>query len=186
MNRSPMPLLSICRLVLLIALMPAARATAAGPVTSVPELDISRYAGQWYEIARLPASFQKDCAGDVIAHYTLDNPDQLGVRNRCRRTDGGIKSAQGVARPVEGHPGRWKVRFAPDWLSFVPFVWADYWVIALDPGYQWAVVGDPDREHLWILSRMPSMELTLFERLKTRAEKMGYDLEPLIMSAPVH
>jgi apolipoprotein D and lipocalin family protein len=184
MNRLPMRLLSAC--VLLLVAVLTSVACAAEPVTSVAELDTSRYAGQWYEIARLPTSFQKDCASDVIAHYTLDRPGQLGVRNHCRRTDGGTKSAQGVARPVEGQPGRWKVRFAPDWLSFVPFVWADYWVIALDPGYQWAVVGDPDREHLWILSRTPSMELGLFERLKKHAETMGYDVESLIMSAPLH
>jgi apolipoprotein D and lipocalin family protein len=184
MYRLPLRLLSAPALLLLVVLAPAAG--AAEPVTSVPELDISRYAGQWYEIARLPASFQKDCASDVIAHYTLDRPGQLGVRNHCRRTDGGIKSAQGVARPVEGHPGRWKVRFAPDWLSFLPLVWADYWVIGLDPGYRWAMVGDPEREHLWILSRMPGMESVLFERLKQRAEAMGYDVEPLIMSAPLH
>src|SRR5688500_12795792 len=182
MNPLPIRWLSIFGMLLLIMAMPAAR--AAEPVTSVPELDISRYAGQWYEIARLPTSFQKDCASDVIAHYTLDKPGELGVSNHCRRTDGGIKSARGVARPDQDHPGRWKVRFSPDWLSFLPFVWADYWVIGLDPGYRWAVVGDPDREHLWILSRTPSMELALFEQLKKRAEAMGYDLQPLIMSAP--
>ncbi|WP_368566035.1 lipocalin family protein [Pseudoxanthomonas sp. UTMC 1351] len=184
MNRLLIRWLSAYALLLLIVLMPTAR--AAEPVTSVPELDISRYAGQWYEIARLPTSFQKDCASDVIAHYTLDKPSQLGVRNHCRRTDGGIKSAQGIARPVEGHPGRWKVRFAPDWLSFMPFVWADYWVIDLDPGYQWAMVGDPDREYLWVLSRTPGMDSALFERLTKRAEAMGYDVDALIMSAPLH
>jgi apolipoprotein D and lipocalin family protein len=184
MNRRPVRLLFAC--VLSLPMAPAPPAHAAERVASVTELDVSRYAGQWYEIARLPASFQKDCAGDVIAHYTLDKPGQLGVRNHCRRNDGRITSAQGVARPVEGHPGRWKLRFAPDWLSFLPLVWADYWVIDLDPGYQWAVVGDPDREHLWILSRTPGMERALFERLKRRAEAMGYDLQPLIMSAPLH
>jgi apolipoprotein D and lipocalin family protein len=173
----------VCAL-LLLAVAPALQ--AAEPVTSVRELDVSRYAGQWYEIARLPTSFQKDCAGDVVAHYTLDKPGQLGVRNQCRRTDGGIKSAQGVARRVEGHPGRLQVRFAPDWLSFVPFVWADYWVIDLDPGYQWALVGEPGRDYLWILSRTPGMESALFERIKKHAEAMGYDLQPLIMSAPLH
>jgi apolipoprotein D and lipocalin family protein len=183
MNRLPTRWLSTCGLLLLIMAMPA---RAAEPVTSVPELDISRYAGQWYEIARMPTSFQKDCASDVIAHYTLDKPSELGVRNHCRRTNGGIKSARGVARPVEGHPGRWKVRFSPDWLAFLPFVWADYWVIDLDPGYQWAMVGDPDREHLWVLSRMPAMDSALFERLKKRAEAMGYNVEQLIMSAPLH
>jgi apolipoprotein D and lipocalin family protein len=77
------------------------------------------------------------------------------------------------------------VRFAPDWLSWLPWVWADYWVIALDPGYQWAVVGEPDRDYLWILSREPSMDRAQFEQLKARAEAMGYDLSPLIVAAPL-
>lgn len=182
MNRWP-ALLPAFLSSLLAALAPMP-ALAAEPVASVPELDISRYAGQWYEIARLPTSFQKECVGDVVAQYTLDRPGKIGVRNRCRLDDGATKTAIGVAKPVEGHPGRLKVRFAPEWLSFVPFVWADYWVIALDPGYQWAMVGDPDRDHLWILSRTPAMEPALFERLKARAEAMGYDLQPLIANAP--
>lgn len=163
----------------------SAGALAAKPVTSVPELDISRYAGQWYEIAHLPMSFQKQCVGDITARYSLDAPGRIGVLNACRTRDGGTDQAQGTARPVPGHPGRLEVRFAPDWLSWLPWVWADYWVIALDPGYQWAVVGEPDRDYLWILSREPSMDRTQFEQLKAKAEAMGYDLSPLIVAAPL-
>jgi apolipoprotein D and lipocalin family protein len=78
-----------------------------------------------------------------------------------------------------------EVRFAPNWLSWLPFVWADYWVIDLDPGYTWAVVGEPDRDYLWILSREPAMDRVLFEQIKARAIAMGYDLGPLIMAAPL-
>ncbi|MEL1265789.1 lipocalin family protein [Pseudoxanthomonas putridarboris] len=159
---------------------------AAGPVASVPRLDISRYAGQWHEIAHLPMAFQKDCASDITARYSLDGPGGLvGVLNACKTLDGATKQAQGVARPVEGHPGRLQVRFAPDWLSWLPWVWADYWVIALDPEYQWAMVGEPDREYLWILSREPTMDRARFEQLKTQAEAMGYDLAPLIIATPL-
>ena len=77
------------------------------------------------------------------------------------------------------------MRFAPDWLSWVPWVWADYWVIALDPEYRWAMVGEPGRDYLWILSREPWMEPALFERLRDRAAAMGYDLSPLVMAAPL-
>lgn len=163
----------------------ASMAQAAGPVTSVPQLDISRYAGQWYEIAHLPMRFQKQCVGDITARYSLDAPGRIGVLNACRTRDGGIDQAQGVARPVDGHPGRLEVRFAPDWLSWLPWAWADYWVIALDPGYQWAMVGEPDRDYLWILSREPTMDRARFEDLKAKAEAMGYDLAPLIMAAPL-
>jgi len=164
---------------------PAEAAPKETPVTSVPRLDLSRYAGTWHEIAHLPVSFQKKCRGEITAHYTLRDDGKVGVRNRCRVADGGFAEAEGVARTVTGHPGRLEVRFAPDWLSWMPLVWADYWVIALDPDYQWAVVGEPDRRYLWILSRSPSMPRMQFEQLKARAAAMGYDLEPLILAAPL-
>ncbi|NDK39593.1 hypothetical protein DT603_12145 [Pseudoxanthomonas gei] len=170
-------------LLLLLSLAPCAH--AANPVTSVPQLDMSRYAGQWHEIAHLPFSFQAKCAGDITAAYTLRDDNQIGVRNACRTTAGEMKVADGIARPVPGHPGRLEVRFTPDWLAWVPFLWADYWVIDLDPGYTWAVVGEPDRRYLWILSREPAMDRALFEQIKARATAMGYELEPLIMAAPL-
>ena len=170
-------------LLLLLVLSPHAR--AASPVTSVPQLDISRYAGQWHEIAHLPFSFQGKCASDITAAYTLREDGQVGVRNACRTTGGAMKVADGIARTVPGHPGRLQVRFTPDWLAWIPLLWADYWVIDLDPGYTWAVVGEPDREYLWILSREPAMDRALFEQIKVRATAMGYDLAPLIMAAPL-
>lgn len=171
-------------LALLLAFV-ALPAFAAEPVRSVPELDISRYAGQWHEIAHLPVFFQRKCVGDITAAYTLRDDGMLGVANACRTGDGDRDSAEGIARRVEGHPGRLQVRFAPDWLSWLPMVWAEYWIIDLDPGYQWAVVGSPNRKYLWILSRMPTMERALFEQIKARARTMGYDLEPLVMAAPL-
>lgn len=161
-------------------------ARAVEPLASVPQLDVSRYAGQWHEIAHLPMAFQKDCVSDITARYSLDAPGgYIGVLNTCRTDDGETKRAEGVARPVEGQPGRLEVRFAPDWLSWMPWAWADYWVVALDPEYQWALVGEPDREYLWILSREPTMERARFEMLKAHAESLGYDLAPLIVAAPL-
>lgn len=158
---------------------------APGAVTSVAELDLSRYAGTWHEIAHLPVSFQKKCTGEITATYTLRDDGLVGVRNRCRVRDGAFAQAEGVARPVPGQPGRLQVRFAPDWLGWLPLVWADYWVIALDPDYEWVIVGEPDRKYLWILSRSPTMPLKRFRELKARAEAMGYDLDPLIVAAPL-
>lgn len=168
----------------LAALLLAGGGMAAEPVTSVPTLDIQRYAGQWYEIAHLPMRHQADCIGDITATYSFE-ADGIGVRNTCKTKDGTTQVAEGVARPVEGHPGRLEVSFAPGWLSWIPFVWADYWVIALDPEYRWAVVGEPGRDYLWILSRSPTMERTRFEALKAKATAMGYDLDPLIVAAPL-
>jgi apolipoprotein D and lipocalin family protein len=160
-------------------------ALAAQPVTSVPALDVSRYAGQWHEIAHLPNDFQEGCVRDITAHYTLRQDGRLGVRNACTDAKGGQIVADGEARPVEGHPGQLEVRFAPKWLSWLPMVWADYWVIDLDPDYTWAMIGEPGRDYFWILAREPSMDRALFEGLKLRASQMGYDLTGLVVTGPL-
>lgn len=135
--------------------------------------------------ARLPMRFQRRCTDDVIAVYRLESDGTVSVRNTCRRADGRLLAARGVARQPDPlhEPARLKVRFAPAWLDWLPWVWADYWVIALDPDYRWAMVGEPQRRYLWILAREPRMERALFDTLKAKARHMGYDLAPLIVSA---
>jgi apolipoprotein D and lipocalin family protein len=92
-----------------------------------------------------------------------------------------------VARRPDAYArAKLQVRFAPAWLSWVPLVWADYWVIALDDDYRWAMVGQPGRKYLWILSREPSLDRKTFDELKAKATSMGYDLSPLIVSGKVH
>jgi apolipoprotein D and lipocalin family protein len=77
------------------------------------------------------------------------------------------------------------VRFAPRWLAWLPMVWADYWVIELDPDYRWAVVGSPSRKYLWVLSRTPSMDAGQFRAIRNRAAARGYPVERLVMAAPL-
>ncbi len=176
------PLFRTPALVLLLAA--ALPCIAAEPVRAVTDMDIDRYAGQWHEIAHLPVSFQKKCVGDITATYSLRDDGRISVLNRCRLDDGSYVQAEGVARAVQGEPGKLQVRFAPDWLSWLPLVWADYWVIALDPEYQWAMVGEPDRRYLWILSRTPDMPDSQLQALKAHAQAMGYDLAPLRIMTP--
>lgn len=158
----------------------------ASEVTSVPDLDLERYAGTWHEIARLPMFFQRNCKSDIKANYTLQPDGTVLVENSSINFEDKTISAQGVARRVDPkEPAKLQVRFAPSWLSWLPFVWADYWVIALDDDYKWAVVGQPGRKYLWILSRSPSLDKETFENLKAKAESMGYDLSTLIVSGKV-
>jgi apolipoprotein D and lipocalin family protein len=159
-----------------------ASTTANAPV---PALDLQRYSGQWHEIAHLPMFWQRQCVGDITATYTPKPDGTVGVRNACRTSDGTRDVSEGVARPVGAKPGQLEVRFAPEWLSWVPMVWADYWVIDLDPQYRWAVVGGPDRDNLWVLSRTPGMDRTLFEQIKARATAKGYRLDDLKVMAPL-
>lgn len=151
------------------------------PLEAVPRLDLERYSGTWHEIARLPMAFEKDCVRDVSATYTLRPDGRVDIRNECTTATGGRKTAEGVARPGKA-PAKLEVRFAPGWLSLLPFVWADYWVIALDEDYRWAIVGEPDRDHLWFLSRDPGVDERTFEDLKGRARMLGYNLDRLIVN----
>ena len=151
----------------------------------VAQLDVQRYAGQWHEIAHLPMFFQRNCADRITATYVPQADGTIQVRNACRTKDGAREESTGVARTVAGTPGALQVRFAPDWLRWLPAAWADYWVIDLDPEYRWAVVGGPSRKYLWILSREPRMERALYAQITARARERGYPVERLVVAAPV-
>lgn len=149
----------------------------------VPSLDLGRYAGQWHEIARLPMFFERKCVANITATYTPRTDGTIGVRNACDAANGKRMVSEGMARPVPGHPGRLEVRFAPGWLSWVPAVWADYWVVELDPDYEWAVVGGRSREYLWILSRKPTMDRATYEAIRARAARRAYPVDQLVLPA---
>lgn len=155
---------------------------AVDPLPTVERLDLARYAGRWYEIARLPFRFEKRCARDVTADYTLD-PDKgvVRVRNRCVRDDGQVQEAEGVLRvPHQGRPGEAEVSFAPQHLRWWPGVWGDYWVMFVDDDYQAALVGTPERDQLWILAREPSLDADAVEALKSLAQRHGFDTARLV------
>ena len=149
----------------------------------VKALDLERYQGVWYEIARLPNEFQNQCVGDVTAEYTLLESGKVEVINRCRLEDGSIDQASGLARrPDPDRPAALEVRFAPRWLSLLPFVWGEYQVFALDDDYQWALVGDPSREYLWMLARTPRIDSALYQDPIERAAAQGFDTQAIVQT----
>ena len=153
----------------------------AEPVVTVTSVDLDRYVGDWYEIARFPNRFQRDCAGDVKASYATRDDGRIDVVNRCREADGSLKEARGVARVVEpATSAKLKVRFAPAFLSFIPAVWGDYWILGLAGDYAWAVVGSPDREYLWILSRTPVLGAEARTAALAVALANGFDVDRLM------
>jgi len=161
---------------LFLALSLALAGGDAAPVKPVASVDLARYVGRWYEIARYPNFFQKSCAGDVTATYELKENGRIRVTNRCARVDGSTNEAEGEARPLDGAANaRLKVRFAPAWLGGLPFVWGDYWVIGLADDYRWALVGTPDRKYLWILSRAPQLADADWEAAVAKARENGFD-----------
>jgi apolipoprotein D and lipocalin family protein len=183
-----LPMLPNSRLILLLlgllgasaTLLAAERSARTVPVTPIPSLDVPRYMGVWYEIAKFPNRFQSKCASDTTAHYNLQPDRTVQVVNRCRRADGTVIDAVGTTRQLGGPTSpTLKVRFAPRWLSFLPFVWGDYWVIDLDPEYQLAAVGEPGRDYLWILARTPTVSRQAYGALLDRLERQGFDLSKL-------
>jgi apolipoprotein D and lipocalin family protein len=140
---------------------------------TVPSVNLERYAGTWYEIASFPTWFQKGCFCTTAEYAVRD--DHIDVKNSCRKgsAEGERDVATGKAWSVPGTGNsQLKVQF------FWPFK-ADYWIIALDENYQWVLVGHPEREYLWILSRDPRMEESLYRSLVEKAREKGYDVTRL-------
>ncbi len=157
---------------------PSGRAKDAPPLEAVPSVDVERYMGLWYEIARYPTSFQKDCEG-TTAEYMLREDGRVDVLNTCRfgTKDGEPRSAEAVARVMDGSNGaRIFVNFAPVPL---PAGRGNYWIIHLDEDYQHALVGEPSGRFLWMLSRTPVVKPEVREELNAAAVAAGYDLSLL-------
>jgi apolipoprotein D and lipocalin family protein len=164
-----------------LLLMPTPAAQSTSPVTTVDYVDLGRYVGTWFEIARFPNRFQRHCAGNVRATYTRRQDGRIDVINECRTENGSTSTARGIARIAEPRSqAKLKVRFAPAFLSFLPFVWGDYWVIGLADDYSWAVVGDPARQYLWLLSRTASLDATAYAQAMERARANGFDTTRLV------
>ncbi len=152
-------------------------------VTAVNYVDLERYAGRWYEIAKIPNRFQKRCARGTSAEYTLSEDGRITVLNRCFKEDGSQDRVKGVAKVVDSATdAKLKVSFV-SFLGWRPF-WGDYWVIGLDAEYRWAVVGTPDRKYGWILARTPTLSAEALDRVFAIVEANGYARESFKLSSP--
>jgi apolipoprotein D and lipocalin family protein len=144
------------------------------PLETVDSVDLQRYQGTWFEIASFPQRFQKGCHC-TSATYTATQEDFVVVENRCRKDsiNGEESYIKGKAYIVENtNNAKLEVEF------FWPFK-GDYWIIDLDKDYQYAVVGHPNREYLWILSRTPQMSDSLYNEITKRIAAKGFDLSIL-------
>jgi apolipoprotein D and lipocalin family protein len=141
---------------------------------TVDHVDLQRYLGTWYDVASFPQRFQKGCTGST-ATYALRDDGEIDVLNRCRlgSLDGEEKTARGRARVVDRETNaKLEVSF------FRPF-WGDYWIIDLGADYEYAVVGHPGRDYLWILSRTPTMDAAVYDGILERLRGQGYEVERL-------
>ena len=147
------------------------------PLVTIPSLDVNRYLGTWHEVAKYPNFFQRVCVANTRAEYRRLEAGEIEVINRCQKASGEMAEVVGRARQVGAADSpRLKVRFAPAWLSFLPLVWGDYWVIDLDADYQLVAVSEPEREYLWILSRQPQVDPARYQALLQRLQALGFDL----------
>ncbi|ALF60462.1 lipocalin family protein [Psychrobacter urativorans] len=146
--------------------------------TAVDSVDLDQYAGTWYEIGRLPMYFQRNCARDVTATYTgKADGSGIDVLNQCRKEDGSMMSANGLAKAVDSSGSKLKVTFLPSWIRWLPVGKADYWVLARDADYKTALVGMPNRKYLWLLARSPNISQQTYAKYRQIAQQQGYDLK---------
>jgi apolipoprotein D and lipocalin family protein len=171
---------------LLLFASPAHRDALAAVSEATPPVDLERYVGKWYEIARFPMWFQRGCVHSW-ATYTLAGPDSVDVLNECLTDSGKHKKARGVARVVDT-VNRSKLEVVFDnWFSHLfPFLAKGrYWIFHIDPDYRMAIVGDPSREYLWLLSRSPNMDDRTYRRLVAIAEGLRFDTTRLLRAKPM-
>jgi len=155
--------------------------SATRDVQPVAAVDVERFLGSWYEIARIPAWFQNRCVKDTTARYQLRRDGKIAVINRCVTRTGEIDQAKGLARVLDpATTTRLQVSFV-SLLGWRPF-WGDYWIIGLDPDYRWLVVGEPKRQYGWILSRSSVLEPALLEAALLSLERNGYSRARFVLT----
>jgi len=150
-------------------------------LVTVKQVELKKYVGLWYEIAKIPNSFQDQCAYGTTAEYKIDDDGDIIVTNSCYEEDGQPNVADGLAKVVDKKTNsRLEVSFV-SFLGIRPF-WGDYWIIGLDENYQWAVIGTPSRKYGWILSRTPSLPDDTIEKIFSILKLQNYNPEDFEMS----
>ena len=145
-------------------------------VTTVEHVDLTRYVGQWHEVASMPQWFQKKCVRGVTAEYSVLPNGRIQVNNSCIQADGTKTSTLGEAKvldPVSN--ARLRVSFAQIFGKYIYLFGGDYWVIDLEPNYHYAVVGHPTRQYGWILARQTSLSDQDLKQIAQRLVDQGYD-----------
>lgn len=142
---------------------------------TVSSVNVQRYSGKWYEIARYPNKFQRKCVGNTTTTYAAKADGKIAVINQCVLKDGAVGRAEGEATIVDTMSNaKFETSFASKYKSFLSSDWDNYWIVDLDENYQYAAVADPKRENLWILSRTPEMKDSVYQNILRRIEKLGF------------
>lgn len=153
------------------------------PMVTVDHVDLDRYLGKWYEIAKYPNRFQRGC-DEATAEYAKLPGGDIEVHNTCRKIKNQqLKDILGVAKVVDTKTNaKLKVTFLPQWLRWTGIGFGKYWIIALEPNYEYAVVSEPSRKFLWILSRTPSLKRSTYEQILEKIKEQQLDVSKLEFS----
>ena len=151
------------------------------PLHTVEKVELDKYLGVWYEVARKPMYFQNKCDRDVSATYTLNENGNIGVDNRCYTKDGQLNQSIGEAF-IQNAPfnTKLKVSFLPESVRWLPVGRGDYWVLKIDDAYQTVLVGEPRRRYLWVLSRSAQPDQAIVKEYLDYAQSIGYDIGDVI------
>ena len=151
-------------------------------LNTVSKIEMEKHLGLWHQVALIPNFFQADCASNTLAEYTQIDDNSLEILNSCLANTGERISAKGIGLATGNPPDftKIKVSFAPKWLSWLPFVWGDYWIISIEPKYNSVLVGSPNRKYLWILSRKHFIKKTTFDHYLEVASDNGFDTSLLV------
>lgn len=144
------------------------------PPTTVKYVDLKKYVGLWYEVAKIPNSFQDHCVKGTTAKYVMKEDGEIAVLNSCIDEDGKVDVADGIARIVDKKSNaKLEVSFV-SFFGWRPF-WGDYWIIGLDENYQWAIIGTPNRKYGWVLSRTSKLENETMDKIFQILKEQGYN-----------
>jgi len=158
-----------------------AQEKTAHELQAVEKVELDKYLGVWYEIARKPNRFEEKCAADVTASYTLNEYGNMLIENQCMDQNGRKIQAFGEAYAVnEPRYSQFKVSFLPEGMRWLPVGQSDYWVLKVDADYQMALVGEPNRQYLWLLSRDKKPDPAQVKQYLAYAETLGYRLNDVV------
>ena len=157
------------------------------PLQTVDKVQLDRYLGVWYEIARKPMYFENKCNRDVTATYTLNENGNVSVTNRCLSKDGQLQQSIGEAF-VQNAPfnTKLKVSFLPEAIRWLSVARGDYWILKIDDDYQTVLVGEPRRKYMWVLSRSAQPDQAVVNEYLEYAKSVGYNLTDLIHTKQTH
>ncbi len=151
------------------------------PLPVQDQVNLDQYMGTWYEQTRLPNRFQKQCVAEVSAEYERLTDEAISVINQCVTASGEKTTATALGRvdasQPEPNPAILEVRFAPEWLSWWPGVWGDYWIMRVVGDYEYSLIGTPDRKYLWVLSREPKGDPVIIQELLEYAAEQGFAID---------